>query len=179
MFLTKLFNVKSKIRTSASVQIKFSIRLNFAHAVEDYRRAKVWPEEAPLQYSMAFSSCILATRYLLIWQKWEFLYCHKNLGLNDQDRKIYGIIFICCHIGNYPPWILLRVKIGIIYKGFCKKWFFKVSKLVFFSSHYRAFGSTIPKKIFFPKIFFWGKIFLTKNIFGKNIFFGIVEPNAL
>ena len=61
MFLTKLFNVKSKIRTSASVQIKFSIRLNFAHAVEDYRRAKVWPEEAPLQYSMAFSSCILAT----------------------------------------------------------------------------------------------------------------------
>ena len=40
---------------------------------------------------------------LLIWQKWEFLYCHKNLGLNDQDRKIYGIIFICCHIGNYPP----------------------------------------------------------------------------
>ena len=54
MFLTKLFNVKSKIRTSASVQIKFSIRLNFAHAVEDYRGAKVWPEEAPLQYSMAF-----------------------------------------------------------------------------------------------------------------------------
>ena len=61
MFLTKLFNVKSKIRNSASVQIKFSIRLNFAHAVEDYRGAKVWPEEAPLQYSMAFSSCILAT----------------------------------------------------------------------------------------------------------------------
>ena len=107
---------------------------------------------------------------LLIWQKWEFLYCHKNLGLNDQDRKIYGIIFICCHIGNYPPWILLRVKIGIIYKGFCKKWFFKVSKLVFFSSHYRAFGSTIPKKIFFPKIFCFKNILPKKKYFFKKYF---------
>ena len=40
---------------------------------------------------------------MLIWQKLEFIYCHKNLGLNDQDRKIYGTIFICCHIGNFPP----------------------------------------------------------------------------
>ena len=39
----------------------------------------------------------------LIWQKLEFIYCHKNMGLNDQDRKIYGIICYCCHIGNYPP----------------------------------------------------------------------------
>ena len=46
---------------------------------------------------------ILSPRDKLIWQKLEFIYCHKNLGLNDQDRKIYGIIFICCHIGNYPP----------------------------------------------------------------------------
>ena len=45
----------------------------------------------------------LCNRDLLIWQKWEFLYCHANLGLNDQDRKIYGIIFICCHIGKIPP----------------------------------------------------------------------------
>jgi hypothetical protein len=57
----------------------------------------------------------MVTRDLLIWQKWEFLYCHKNLGMNDQDRKIYGIIFICCHIGNYPPWQLLRVKQLVIY----------------------------------------------------------------
>ena len=40
---------------------------------------------------------------IVIWQKWDFFYCHKNLGLNDQDRKIYGIICYCCHIGNYPP----------------------------------------------------------------------------
>ena len=51
----------------------------------------------------------------LIWQKLEFIYCHKNLGLNDQDRKIYGIICYCCHIGNYPPWQLWRVKQLIIY----------------------------------------------------------------
>ena len=30
----------------------------------------------------------LLTRDKLIWQKLEFIYCHKNLGLNDQDRKI-------------------------------------------------------------------------------------------
>ena len=57
----------------------------------------------------------LLVRDKLIWQKLEFLYCHKNLGLNDQDRKIYGIICYCCHIGNYPPWQLLRVKQLIIY----------------------------------------------------------------
>ena len=58
---------------------------------------------------------IICIRDKLIWQKWEFLYCHKNLGLNDQDRKIYGIIFICCHIGNYPPWNVWWVKQLIIY----------------------------------------------------------------
>ena len=46
---------------------------------------------------------IVFIRDKLIWQKLEFLYCHANLGLNDQDRKIYGIIFICCHIGKIPP----------------------------------------------------------------------------
>ena len=45
----------------------------------------------------------LITRDKLIWQKLEFIHCHKNLGLNDQDRKIYGIICYYCHIGNYPP----------------------------------------------------------------------------
>ena len=55
------------------------------------------------------------SRDKLIWQKLEFIYCHKNLGINDQDRKIYGIICYCCNIGNYPPWQLLRVKQLIIY----------------------------------------------------------------
>ena len=66
-------------------------------------------------YSVFLQRTLQITRDLLIWQKWEFLYCHKNLGFNDQDRKIYGIICYCCHIGNYPPWQLLRVKQLIIY----------------------------------------------------------------
>ena len=54
-------------------------------------------------------------------------------------------------------------KRGKIYKQLCKKWFFKVSKFVYF----RAFGPTIKKKkkfwIFFVKNIFLEKIFLTKS----------------
>jgi len=55
------------------------------------------------------------TRDLLIWQKLEFIHCHKNPGLNDQDRKIHGTTCYCRHIGNHPPWQPLRVKQLIIH----------------------------------------------------------------
>ena len=88
--------------------------------------------------------------------------------------------------GNHVCW----GKRGKIYKGFCKKWFFKVSKFVYFLKPFQSswsnnsqknifFRKYFLSKIFFEKIFFFGKIFLKQNIFGKNIFFGIVEPNAL
>ena len=81
-------------------------------------------------------------------------------------------------------------------KDFVKSDFLKSQNLSFFKSHLRVFGTMIPRKIFFP-IFFWSKIFFEKNIFflkkyfkkyflkkqkiflGKNIFLGIVGPNAL
>ena len=88
--------------------------------------------------------------------------------------------------GNHVCW----GKRGKIYKGFCKKWFFKVSKFVYFLKPFQSIWSNNSKKnIFFPKIFFvknifskkniFQKIFLTKIFLEKNIFFSIVGPNAL
>ena len=55
-------------------------------------------------------------------------------------------------------------------KNFVKSDILKSKNLSFFQSHFRAFGSTIPKKIFFPKIFCFKNILPKKNIFSKNIF---------
>ena len=88
--------------------------------------------------------------------------------------------------GNHVCW----GKRGKIYKGFCKKWFFKVSKFVFFLKPFQSIWSNDWKKnIFFQKyfcqkyflknIFFWKNIFDKKYFRKKNIFFGIVGPNAL